>query len=138
MSTNGFVFFEGGLQTSPDTPNVTVRKGGLLVLTNAAIQMLGDDVTYVMIGYNVETGQIGIQRSSQGQKGSYFLREQKNSSSRLVDGRSMFSHHELSVEQSVRLTPEKISDGLIAVTLPGRAKVEPTPVKTPAKSRKAA
>ena len=58
--SNGFQFYEGTTSDSATTPKITVRKGGVLILTKAAVDMLGDDVKHVQIGYNDETKAIGI------------------------------------------------------------------------------
>ncbi len=44
--SNGFQFFEGATSESTTAPRITVRKGGVLVLTQAAVEMLGDGVTH--------------------------------------------------------------------------------------------
>jgi hypothetical protein len=45
--SNDFTFFEGGATVNSTTSRVTVRKTGQLVLTEAAVAMLGDDVEAV-------------------------------------------------------------------------------------------
>ena len=51
---SGFQFFEGTTESAA-AARITVRKGGILVLTRAAVEMLGDDVAAVQVGYNPET-----------------------------------------------------------------------------------
>ena len=43
--SNGFDFYEGTASENT-TPRITVRKGGQLVLTSGAVDMLGDDEAY--------------------------------------------------------------------------------------------
>ena len=97
MTTNGFEFFAGNTTKSATTPEITVRKGGLLILTQAAVAMLGEDVTHVRIGYNNDTRAVGICPAAETDSGRYTLRKQKNSVSRSVDGKRFFKHHELTL-----------------------------------------
>ncbi len=60
MSNDGFEFFEGTTSTSSTTPRVTVRRAGQLILTQAAVDLLGDGVTHVQLGYNPKTKAVGI------------------------------------------------------------------------------
>ena len=39
--SNGFQFYEGTTSDSASTPKITVRKGGVLILTKAVVDMLG-------------------------------------------------------------------------------------------------
>ena len=48
--SNGFKFYEGITSENSAAPRVTVRKGGVLVLTQAAVDLLGDGVTHVQLG----------------------------------------------------------------------------------------
>ncbi len=50
-----FEFYEGAKTDSETTAQVTVRKGGQLVLTQAAVAMLGEGVEAVQVGFNPET-----------------------------------------------------------------------------------
>jgi hypothetical protein len=65
IMSNGFEFFEG-TRTESQTPQVTVRRSGQLVLTPPAVAMLGEDVTHVQVGYNAESGIVGIRAASTG------------------------------------------------------------------------
>lgn len=42
-NTDGFEFFQGHISQSSSKPQITVRRGGLMVFTVAAVEMLGDD-----------------------------------------------------------------------------------------------
>ncbi len=93
-----FDFYEGLTTDSTSHPRITVRRGGLMVLTRAAVEMLGEGADRVQIGYNPETRAIGLRAADNGTRGSYRLRELRNSVSRLVDGKRVFAHHGLTVE----------------------------------------
>ena len=99
MSTTGFQFYEGTATESADVPRITVRKGGVLVLTRAAVQMLGEGVTHVRIGFNPKTRAVGLQPAEGAGQGCYKLRGQRNSVSQVVDGKRVFKHHGLTVEK---------------------------------------
>ncbi|MCP4605217.1 MAG: hypothetical protein GY847_32655 [Proteobacteria bacterium] len=58
--SNGFQFFEGTRRESNTSPRITVRRGGLMVLTGAAVEMLGEGATHVRIGFNPKTKAVGI------------------------------------------------------------------------------
>jgi len=76
--SNGFEFFEGAATVSTTAPRITVRRTGQLVLTQAAVAMLGDGVTNVQLGYNEKTKAVGIRSVSEDAKGRYRLRSQPN------------------------------------------------------------
>ena len=142
MTTNGFEFFAGNTTKSATTPEITVRKGGLLILTQAAVAMMGDDVTHVRIGYNKDTKAVGICAAAETDNGRYTLRKQKNSVSRSVDGKRLFKHHELSFERAQRFKAEEFGDGIIGFHIPAEEEKEPAeesaPKNAPKRSRKAA
>ena len=114
--SNGFEFFEG-TRTESQTPQVTVRRSGQLVLTPPAVAMLGEDVTHVQVGYNAGSGIIGIRAAVNGAKGRYRLRAQANGSS-LVDGRRFLTHHGLKVEKAQTFPAEAFGDGIVGFTIP--------------------
>ena len=114
----GFQFYEGTTTESATAARITVRKGGILVLTQAAIEMLGDDVAAVQVGYNPETRAIALRPAALGTRGAYQLRSQRNSVSKLVDGKRVFRHHRLKAETSTSYDAEDFGDGLVGFTLP--------------------
>ena len=61
--SNGFQFFEGTTTESATAARITVRKGGILVLTRAAIAMLGDEVVVARYESSLCTGaaDLGVQ-----------------------------------------------------------------------------
>ena len=83
-----FDFYEGPASDSTSHPRITVRRGGVLILTRAAVEMLGEGVSRVQVAYNPKTRAIGLRGMSGDGKGGYLLRKQANSVSRLVDGGS--------------------------------------------------
>ena len=116
MSSNGFEFFEG-TRTEAQTPQVTVRRSGQLVLTPPAVAMLGEDVTHVQVGYNTGSGIVGIRAAANGAKGRYRLRAQSNGSS-LVDGRRFLGHHGLKLEKAQTFPAEAVGDGIVGFSIP--------------------
>ncbi len=133
--SNGFQFYEGTTTDSATTPKITVRKGGVLILTKAAVEMLGDDVTHVQIGYNEKTRAVGIRSATEDARGRYRLRDQRNSPSRLIDGKRLFTHHGLPAEKARCFKVEKFGDGIIGFTLTAETEAAEEP-KTDAKGGK--
>ena len=131
MST-GFDFYEG---TASDNtaPRITVRKGGQLVLTRGAVEMLGEDVTTVQLGYNAKTKIVGIRGVTEDAKGRYRLRTQKNSGSCLVTGKRFFTHYGLTIEKARTFDVEAYDGGIIGFQLTE----EPTEVQPESEGRKA-
>ena len=119
MSTtsHGFEFYEGTTSENSAAPRVTVRRGGVLVLTQAAIDMLGDGVTHVQLGYNEKTKAVGIRSAAEDAKGRYLLRAQKNGSSRLIDGKRFFAHQGVALETAHRFNVEAFGEGIVGFHL---------------------
>jgi hypothetical protein len=113
--TTGFHFFEGTRSTTT-SPQVTVRRSGQMVLTPAAVAMLGDDATHVQFGYDPDTRTVALRSAPKSAKGRYRLREQANGSS-LVDGRRFMAHYELQVEKAQRFPAEELADGMVGFRL---------------------
>jgi hypothetical protein len=114
--TTQFDFFEG-TRSETQTPQVTVRRSGQLVLTPPAVAMLGDDVTHVQLGFDPDTGAVALRAAPNGAKGRYTLRSQSNGGS-LVDGRRFLSHHGLKVEKAQRFPAEEFGKGLVGFRFP--------------------
>ena len=135
-----FEFFQGNLSESRTLPQVTVRKGGLMVLTRAAVDLLGDDVTHVQLAYNRKSGAIGIRASAEDAPGCYHLRTQPKSPSRLVGGKRFFRHHQLPCTEAQTFSIEDFGNGIIGFQLPEQSELaEAAPAeepKKPARSRK--
>ena len=131
-----FDFYEGPTTDSTSHPRITVRRGGLMVLTQAAVEMLGEGVERVQIGFNPETRAIGLRAADNGARGSYRLREQRNSVSRLVDGKRVFAHHGLTMEKARTFDAQDFGDGLIGFVLEDDGGGgDPLPAKTPTKAK---
>ena len=112
-----FDFYKGPATDSSSHPRITVRRGGLMVLSQAAVDMLGEGVERVQIGYDTETRAIGLRGVDHGTRGSYRLREQRNSVSRLVDGKRVFAHHGLTVDKARTFDAQKFGDGVVGFVL---------------------
>jgi hypothetical protein len=72
--THGFEIYEGTATESADVARITVRKGGLMVLTRAAVDLLGEGITHVQLAYNAKTGAVGIRAATEAAPGCYLLR----------------------------------------------------------------
>ena len=117
MATD-FSFYEGTTSENT-TPRITVRKGGQLVLTRGAVDMLGKGVERVQLGYNAKTQVVGIRAAGEDAKGSYRLRPQGTNGLHLVTGKRFFAHHGLDVSKARTFDAEKIEDGLVGFSLAG-------------------
>ena len=118
---NGFNFYEGAKTDSETTAQVTVRKGGQLVLTQAAVAMLGEGVEAVQVGFNPETRAIGIRAADETTQGRYRLRAQGSGTRRLVDGKRLFALNGVTIEKAQTFDAEDFGDGIVGVTLPATA-----------------
>ena len=101
-----FEFFEGTATVNSTTPRVTVRKAGQLVLTEAAVAMLGEGVEHVQIGYNGKSCVVGIRSAAAEVRGALKLRAQPNGRSRLVNAKRFFAHRSLAVDKARGLEVE--------------------------------
>jgi hypothetical protein len=143
MTSNGFQFFEG-TRSETQTPQVTVRRSGQMVLTPPAVAMLGDDVTHVQLGYDSNTQAVALRGAPKGEKGRYRLRSQANGSS-LVDGRRFLAHHGVQVEKARSFPAETFGDGIVGFRFDGAGSdardaedKAPAKAETPAAIRKPA
>jgi hypothetical protein len=136
MTSNGFQFFEGS-RSETQTPQVTVRRSGQLVLTPPAVAMLGDEVTHVQFGFDSKTRAVALRAASKGAKGRYRLRSQTNGSS-LVDGRRFLSHHGVQVDKAQRFPAEEFGKGLVGFRFPESETGGKGEAQTPATQGKSA
>jgi hypothetical protein len=142
MTSNQFDFFEG-TRSESQTPQVTVRRSGQMVLTPPAVAMLGDDVSHVQFGYDADTQAVALRAAPKGAKGRYRLRSQTNGSS-LVDGRRFLAHHGVTVEKAQSYPAEAFGEGIVGFRFgeDGTAASDDTPapakVEAPAPPRKQA
>ena len=135
-----FEFFEGNLSVSSSRPQITVRRGGLMVLTQAAVAMLGDGVSHVQLAYDASTGIVGIRSCNEDTAGRYTLRSQKKSPSRLVGGKRFFQHHGLEIAEAKTYAAEDFGDGIVGLRLQAdqsESETDPAEAKTPAGREKA-
>jgi hypothetical protein len=130
-----FTFFEGSATVNSTTPRVTVRKTGQLVLTEAAVAMLGEGVEAVQIGFDPKARAVGIRPAAEGGRGVLKLRRQPNGRSRLIDAKRFFSHHSLTIEKARGLAVEEFGAGIVGFRLPEEGAGEP---EAPARPSKAA
>lgn len=77
--SQSFEFYEGTATENASLPRVTVRRSGQMIMTQAAVDLLGDEVPFVQIGYNEATKAVGLRAAAEGGSGRYRLRSQKNS-----------------------------------------------------------
>jgi hypothetical protein len=89
--SNGFQFFEGSTTINSTSPQATLRRSGQVILTEAAMALLGDGVTQVQVGYSAKTGAVGIRPAAEGGRGALRLRKQPNGRSRLIDAKRFFA-----------------------------------------------
>jgi len=136
-----FEFFEGSATIHSTTPQATVRRSGQLVLTQAAVELLGEGVEQVQVGYNAKTGAVGIRPAPEAGRGGLRLRKQPNGRSRLIDAKRFFAHHGLEVGQGRRVPVEELTNGIIGFQLQpaagGESESESAEEPTPRKRRKA-
>ena len=133
MSTE-FEFFEGTATVNSTSPRVTVRKAGQLVLTEAAVAMLGEGVEHVQIGFNAKSRVVGIRSAAAEVRGALKLRAQPNGRSRLVDAKRFFAHRALSIDKARGLEVEDFGSGVVGFRLPEEGAGQ---AEAPAKAAKA-
>ena len=107
----GFQFFEGA-RTESKAPQVTVRRSGQMVLTAAAVAMLGEGVTHVQFGFDADNRAVALRPAPKGAKGRYRLRAQANGSS-LVDSRRFLAHHGVELENAETFPAEEFGAGVV-------------------------
>ncbi len=137
MSTSTFQFFEGTDTESTAVAKITVRRGGILVLTQKAVEMLGEGVTHVQVGFDAKSRAIGLRGAEPGTRGCYRLRQQGKSVSRLVDGKRVFAHHALKADKARSFPAQEFGDGVIGFTFPEPEAPAEEPAKAPARARTA-
>jgi len=128
MSTE-FEFFEGTATVNSTSPRVTVRKAGQLVLTEAAVAMLGEGVEAVQIGYNAKSRVVGLRPAPEGGRGVLKLRAQPTGRSKLVDAKRFFAHRGLAVDKARGLEVEDFGGGIVGFRLPEETGEAEAPLK---------
>ncbi len=129
-----FEFYEGTKTDGATKALVTIRKGGQLVLTQAAVAMLGDGATHVQIGLDPDSRAIGIRAADEAAQGRYRLRAQGTGGRRLVDGKRLFALHGINIEKARTFDAENFGDGIVGVTLPDAAERIPKPKRSKARA----
>ena len=132
-----FKFFEGNASESRTKAQITVRRGGLMVITQAAVDLLSENPTHVQLAYDVETRAIGIRSCAPDASGCYTLRTQAKSPSRLVGGGRFFKHHDLDTDKATTFDAVDFGNGIMGFVLPAAATAD-TPAEKPARKSKAA
>ena len=135
-----FQFYEG--TTSENTsPRITVRKGGQLVLTRGAVEMLGEGTTHVQLAYDAETKVVGLKAAAEDVKGRYRLRTQGTNGLHVVTGKRFFAHYGLEIGKARTFTAETFEGGIVGFQLTeesGEAKPAAKKAGGGRRSRKAA
>ena len=123
-------FFEGA-RTESKAPQVTVRRSGQMVLTAAAVAMLGEGVTHVQFGFDADNRAVALRPAPKGAKGRYRLRAQTNGSS-LVDSRRFLAHHGVEQTKAETFPAEEFGGGIVGSgSTRRRARPEATPRRRP-------
>ncbi len=130
-----FEFYEGHATHSATAAEITVRRGGVLVLTAATVEMLGKGTTHVQLGFDASSRAVGLKAASESARGAYRLRAQSDSVSRLVDGKRLFAHYGLSAEKARRFDAEDFGNGVVGFRLPEVAERAATPSKSASRSK---
>ena len=115
MSAN-FEFFVNSQTPKNNDPRITVRRQGVLVLTEKAAKMLGENVEYVQIGYDAKSRSVGIRAADSNASGRYRMRDLKNATF-LVNAKPMFKHYNVEIDRAQSYDVEVFDKGLIGVTL---------------------
>ncbi len=144
-TASDFEFFEGTLSVSSARPQITIRKGGIIVISRAVAVMLGDKLTHVQLAYNPKTGAIGLRAAGADTPGAYQLRPQSKGPGRMIGGKRFFKHHGLDADQARTYEATDFGNGIVGFILapaataaaPAPAEAAPAPVKAD-KPRKAA
>ena len=151
----GFEFFEGTLSVSATRPQITIRRGGVIVITRAVAVMLGDKLSHVQLAYNPKTGAVGLRAAAPETPGAYQLRPQSKGPGRMIGGKRFFKHHGLDADKAKTYEATDFGNGIVgfflevkaaapapaaataAATAPAAAEAVPAPAKTE-KPRKSA
>lgn len=108
-----FEFFQGNLSESCSRPQITIRRGGLMVLTRAAAEMLGEGIKKVQLAFDRNTGTVGIRAADDDAPGGYLLRTQGKSPNRLVGGKRFFKYNGIQAEKAATFDAISYGEGLI-------------------------
>ena len=135
--TTTFQFYEGTKTESSAIAKITIRSKGQLVLTRAAVDMLGKNVGHVQVGFDPETKAVGIRSVADDTPGSYRLRKQKSSPSCLVDAKRVFKLHDVKIDKPRSYDALTFGDGVVGFHLNGDTPTaEATTTSDPPKDEK--
>lgn len=118
-STLKFEFFHGTASEGMTTPRITIRRGGLMVLTQKAVEMMGDKVEYVLLAFDPANRVVGVQACEEGTPGCYLLRHQPKGTHRTIGGKRFFKHYGVPVDRAESFDAEEFGDGIIGFRLEG-------------------
>ena len=113
-----FQFFQGNLSVSAGRPTITLRKGGLIVLSKATVDLLGEEVAHVQLAYDPKTGAVGVRACDAETAGRYTLRKQLKNPARLIGGKRFFKHYNLDITTAATYDAEDFGDGIVGFRLP--------------------
>ena len=112
-----FEFFEGTLSVSSSRPLITIRRGGVLVITRAVGVMLGDKLSHVQLAYNPKTGAVGLRAAAPDAPGAYQLRPQSKGPGRMIGGKRFFKHHGLDADKAKTYEAKDFGNGIVGFHL---------------------
>jgi hypothetical protein len=127
-----FEFFEGSLSVSAARPQITIRKGGVIVISRAVAVMLGDKLSHVQLAYNPKTGAIGLRATGADTPGAYQLRPQSKGPGRMIGGKRFFKHQGLDADQARTYEATDFGNGIVGFVLAPAADPAPAPAAAPA------
>ena len=84
---------------------------------NTLTDEVGEGVTHVQIGYDVETKVVGIRPAAEDAKGRYRLRTQGTNGLHVVTGKRFFAHYGLEIEKARTFTAETFESGIVGFKL---------------------
>ena len=128
----GFEFFEGTLSVSATRPQITIRRGGVIVITRAVAVMLGDKLSHVQLAYNPKTGAVGLRAAAPETPGAYQLRPQSKGPGRMIGGKRFFKHHGLDADKAKTYEATDFGNGIVGFFLEIKADALAAPTATPA------
>jgi len=134
-TATGFEFFEGTLSVSATRPQITIRRGGVIVITRAVAVMLGDKLSHVQLAYNPKTGAVGLRAAAPETPGAYQLRPQSKGPGRMIGGKRFFKHHGLDADKAKTYEATDFGNGIVGFFLEVKTAapaVAPAPAAAPA------
>lgn len=112
-----FEFFEGSRSVSAARPQITIRKGGVIIISRAVAVMLGEKLSHVQLAYNPKTGAIGLRATGADTAGAYQVRPQSKGPGRMIGGKRFFKHHGLAADQARAYEAADFGNGIVGFVL---------------------